>query len=93
MEASGSDGDLGALPLCLCLQTTSFMDALETGGVAITTSWGASDDTALGCADIVQDSISRSDVDVRRELYNSILLTGEALCLMRLVAGRLWDLP
>lgn len=61
-----------------------------TDGMRVISTVGAWADMGLLCADIVQDSISRSDVDVRRELYNSILLTGlpSALCTFNLSIAR-----
>lgn len=74
--------------MTMMMQTSSCVN-LSGSSIAVTGSSDAVAESWLGCADIVQDSISRSDVDVRRELYNSILLTGTALCLVSSVAG-LW---
>ncbi|KAK9825720.1 hypothetical protein WJX74_001082 [Apatococcus lobatus] len=51
----------------------SLLQSTFAGVVDTAAAQGASPASLL---DVIQDSISRSDVDVRRELYNSILLTG-----------------
>lgn len=70
MQLSVPSADNSFMKMAKAHQGTDAMCVIGTAA--------AQPDVQLLCADIVQDSISRSDVDVRRELYNSILLTGLA---------------